>query len=140
MERLADPSFSARERPVIVVSRPGWKSTGRFWIARACLLLAAVATLSRGMIESRGEDPAVNSPTPLGQFLTLTAPIDDNQFGRVSRVALELQARAQQEKRQGVLVLEIPPGLELRNHQRFCRVNDFGNERKSVSKLKQGVQ
>ena len=54
-------------------------------------------------------DPVAN-PTPLGQFLTLPGVIDDGVLGRVSRTALALQARAQQEQRRAVLVLEVAPG------------------------------
>ncbi|MBI3862220.1 MAG: hypothetical protein HY290_10025 [Planctomycetia bacterium] len=47
---------------------------------------------------------------PIGQFLTISGTVDDMLFGRVNRSALALQSRAQQEKRRGVLVLEILPG------------------------------
>lgn len=55
------------------------------------------------------EEPA-DSAGPIGQFLTLPATIDDVALGRVNRVALALQARALEEKRRGILVLEITPG------------------------------
>lgn len=44
---------------------------------------------------------------PIGQFLTISGTVDDTMFGKVNRTALALQTRAQQEKRRGVLVLEI---------------------------------
>ena len=47
---------------------------------------------------------------PIGQFLTISGTVDDSVFGKVNRTALALQTRAQQEKRRGVLVLEILPG------------------------------
>jgi len=47
---------------------------------------------------------------PIGQFFTISGTVDDAMFGKVNRTALGLQARAQQEKRRGVLVLEILPG------------------------------
>src|SRR5579872_1456503 len=47
---------------------------------------------------------------PIGQFLTISGTVDDSVFGRVNRAALALQARALQEKRRGILVLEIRPG------------------------------
>lgn len=47
---------------------------------------------------------------PIGQFITVGAPLDDTAFGNVSRLALELQNRAKQEQRPGILVLEIKPG------------------------------
>ncbi|MGE5193224.1 MAG: hypothetical protein ACM3U2_12075, partial [Deltaproteobacteria bacterium] len=48
--------------------------------------------------------------TPIGQFLTISGTVDDAVLGRVSRAALALQTRAQQEKRRGILVVEIRPG------------------------------
>lgn len=53
---------------------------------------------------------AARQPRPVGQFLTIPDAVDDAVYGRVSRAALALQARANQEKRPGVLVLEISPG------------------------------
>jgi membrane-bound serine protease (ClpP class) len=47
---------------------------------------------------------------PIGQFLTITGTVDDSVHGKVNRTALALQARALQEKRRGILVLEIRPG------------------------------
>jgi membrane-bound serine protease (ClpP class) len=55
------------------------------------------------------KDPQDQQP-PVGQFLTISGTVDDSVFGRVNRTALALQTRAQQEKRRGVLVLEILPG------------------------------
>lgn len=47
---------------------------------------------------------------PIGQFITISGAVDDGVLGKVSRAALKLQTRARQEKRRGVLVLEILPG------------------------------
>lgn len=47
---------------------------------------------------------------PLGQFLTVTSPVDDAVFGRVQNAALNLHDRAGRENRRAVLVLEITPG------------------------------
>jgi membrane-bound serine protease (ClpP class) len=55
-------------------------------------------------------NPIAEQATPIGQFLTISGAVDDVVFGRVNRTALALQARAQQEKRRGVLVLEIQQG------------------------------
>jgi membrane-bound serine protease (ClpP class) len=55
-------------------------------------------------------DKPVEQAAPIGQFLTISGAVDDTLFGRVNRTALALQTRAQQEKRRGVLVLEILPG------------------------------
>ncbi|MFN0051728.1 MAG: NfeD family protein [Planctomycetales bacterium] len=62
---------------------------------------------------SQGQDPPVpdrEAASPIGQFVSVPGTVDDGAYGRVSRAALALQARAQQEKRRGVLVLEITPG------------------------------
>lgn len=53
-----------------------------------------------------GQEP----PAPIGQFLTISGTVDDSILGRVNRAALALQARAVQERRRGILVLEIRPG------------------------------
>ncbi len=50
------------------------------------------------------------SLAPIGQFLTVSGTVDDSVLGRLNRAALALQARAVQEKRRGILVLEIRPG------------------------------
>ena len=94
-----------------------WTSAACFWGGRLGLLLAAVVVLSRAVPESRGENPENPPLPPIGQFLTLSSPIDDAQLGRVSRVALALEARARQEQREGILVLEIPPGNSSAFHQ-----------------------
>jgi membrane-bound serine protease (ClpP class) len=45
-----------------------------------------------------------------GQFVTITSPIDDIVYSRVSNAALKLQAEAVQSDQKAVLVLQIPPG------------------------------
>ncbi len=47
---------------------------------------------------------------PIGQFLTISGTVDHSTLGKTRRAALALQARAQQEKRRGILVVEIRPG------------------------------
>src|SRR5262245_1646919 len=47
---------------------------------------------------------------PIGQFITISGTVDDGVLGKVNRAALALQARAQQEKRRGILVVEVRPG------------------------------
>jgi len=54
--------------------------------------------------------PAEEQAAPIGQFITVAGTVDDALLGRVNRAALSLQARAQQEKRRGILVIEIRPG------------------------------
>lgn len=53
---------------------------------------------------------AEDASTPLGQFVTITSPIDDVVYGRVSNAALKLQAEAAQSGQKAVLVLQISPG------------------------------
>ncbi len=81
----------------------------RFGLMAGAVWLACMAAGGRAAPPALDEAP-VQPADPIGQFLSISGPIDDTVFGRVSRVALALQARAQQEKRPGVLVLEIGPG------------------------------
>lgn len=46
----------------------------------------------------------------VGQFVTITSPIDDVVYSRVSNAALKLQAEAASSGQKAVLVLQIPPG------------------------------
>ncbi len=46
----------------------------------------------------------------LGQFLTVTSPVDDIVYSRVSNAALKLQTEAAANDRKAVLVLQISPG------------------------------
>ncbi len=55
-------------------------------------------------------DQAKPQAAAIGQFITLDGTIDDAAIGRVKRMGLALQNRAQQEGRKGVLVLEITKG------------------------------
>lgn len=47
----------------------------------------------------------------MGQFVTVTSPVDATVYGKVSRAATALQVRAVQEKRKAILVLEITGGV-----------------------------
>jgi membrane-bound serine protease (ClpP class) len=49
-------------------------------------------------------------PGPDGQFLTLTSPIEADDYALVTRWALKLQDQAQRERRKMFLVLQIPDG------------------------------
>ena len=61
-------------------------------------------------IPERAAEKSAEQLPPIGQFLTISGTVDDAMFGKVNRTALALQTRAQQEKRRGVLVLEILSG------------------------------
>lgn len=53
------------------------------------------------------EEPAPARPAA---FLKLTSPLNEQQFGRVQRAALNLQTEALEQERQAVLILEVPEG------------------------------
>ena len=74
--------------------------------------LALCLNLTRGYGQEAAAVPEADpaAKAPIGQFLSLPGTIDDTVYGRVSRAALALQARALQEHRRGILVLEISPG------------------------------
>ncbi len=55
-------------------------------------------------------DEAPPKKLPLGQFVTVTSPVDDAVFNRISTAALKLQRQAGQEDRPAILVLQIEPG------------------------------
>jgi membrane-bound serine protease (ClpP class) len=58
--------------------------------------------------QERQEKEATKSP--IGQFITVGSPIDDQIFARVSNAAIKLQGAAAQEGRPAYLVLQIEPG------------------------------
>jgi membrane-bound serine protease (ClpP class) len=80
------------------------------------IVIVGLVCLRSGFeLQSPAEDAPAAKPgdeqvAPIGQFLTVSGTVDDAVMGRVNRAALALQARAQQEKRRGILVLEIRPG------------------------------
>jgi membrane-bound serine protease (ClpP class) len=80
------------------------------------IVLVGLVCLRAGFefpIPAEEVQPGKEGPEPLapiGQFLTISGTVDDSVLGRVNRAALALQARAVQEKRRGILVLEIRPG------------------------------
>ena len=47
---------------------------------------------------------------PIGQFVTIANPVDAGVYGKINRIGTALQARAQQERRKAILVLEITDG------------------------------
>ncbi len=53
---------------------------------------------------------AQNAAAPTGQFVTITSPVDDVLYARISNAALKLQAETAQTGRRAVLVLQIMPG------------------------------
>jgi membrane-bound serine protease (ClpP class) len=98
---------------------PRWFESRAFRRINRLHLLAVVGLLclqAGSDVPTRAEDApaaaveAQEPAAPIGQFLTIAGAVDDTVFGRVSRTALALQTRAQQQKRRGILVLEIQPG------------------------------
>jgi len=87
-------------------------------LATACFLFGGVSfALAEPAAEPAPAEPKgaaepdeKNSLPPLGKFLTVTSPVDDVVFGRVTNAALSLQNEAVNERRRAVLVLEITPG------------------------------
>lgn len=87
------------------------------------LLIVALFASCPAMTCAQKQDetaPAAPPKGKIGQFLTLTSPINDAQVARAGNLALELEARAVKEDRDAVLVLEIPPGAS-----RFGQVSDL---------------
>jgi membrane-bound serine protease (ClpP class) len=80
--------------------------TDKIQFAIRCLSLTAlICSVARA-----DDAEQVVAKTPLGQFVTVTSPVDDQLFARVSNAALNLQSLAASEGRQAYLVLQIEPG------------------------------
>lgn len=73
-------------------------------IARLLACLAGCLCLSPVFLFAQERAPAV------GQFVTLSSPLDDTVYQRVTRTALELQATAAKSGVRPMLVLQIPSG------------------------------
>lgn len=89
-------------------------------------LLAVVALSStvRGAAPEKANQPKEQKEAPavVGQFITLEGAIDDRAIGKVQRIGLALQNRAEQGGKKGVLVLQIMPGTS-----RFHNVQGLAN-------------
>ena len=79
---------------------------------KACLLGGMLLTASL----ANANDPAPAKKFPVGQFLTVTSPVDDAVFARISSTSLKLQQQALQEDRPAVLVLQIEAGTSQFHH------------------------
>ncbi len=72
---------------------------------------------------ARSQGDAENAPTPIGQFLTITSPVDDRTVARISNTANDLLMRSRAEHRPGVLVLQMTPGTsQLHQVQALARM------------------
>lgn len=87
-------------------------------IPLAAMLLAGVSLFgSTGSAQDAAAPQAAKRP--IGRFITVSSPIDDRMVSQLNNLALELQAQAEREDRDAVLVLEIEPGSS-----RFGQVSD----------------
>ena len=65
---------------------------------------------------SAEDDPAVAQKTPIGQFITVSSPIDDAVFSRVTNAAIKLQNQSAQDGRPAILVLQLESGTSQFHH------------------------
>ena len=78
-------------------------------IPLAAMLLAGLS-LFASMACAQEESAPRTPPKPIGQFLTVTSPLNDQMVSELTNLATELQAQATRENREAILVLEIEPG------------------------------
>ena len=78
-------------------------------IPLAAMLLAGLS-LFASMACAQEESAPKTPPKPIGQFLTVTSPLNDQMVSDLTNLATELQAQATRENREAILVLEIEPG------------------------------
>ncbi len=78
-------------------------------IPLAAMLLAGLSLCSSLAFGQDAAQPTV-AKRPLGRFLTVTSPLDDRMVSELTNLALEMQAQANREDREAILVLEIQPG------------------------------
>lgn len=83
------------------------------------LVLASFAirgglTLPTPTVHAQEKAPGPQQPAdpaqPIGRFVTVSGTIDAKEFGKISRVAKGLEAKAREEQRKGILVLEFSDG------------------------------
>ena len=78
-------------------------------IRRFTLLVVALLISSLGGI-ALADDGDQKPLPPVAKFLTLPGSINSDTFGKVQKLASELQHQAEQEDRTAVLVLQLTPG------------------------------
>ena len=82
--------------------------------------LYTIGLLSTVVLFAQVTGASAQDAKPIGQFITVSSPIDDVMSSRLTNAALELQSRADREDRDAVLVLELTPGSS-----RFGQVSDL---------------
>ncbi|MEI8016739.1 MAG: NfeD family protein [Schlesneria sp.] len=90
------------------------KSVSRRFFIWSCF--AAVFLVTGADWRLIADEAPTKKPLPIGQFLTVTSPVDDAVFNRISTTALKLQQQESQEERPAVLVLQIEPGTSQFHH------------------------
>ena len=90
------------------------KSVSRRFFIWSCFV--AIFLVSSADCLLIADEATIKKPLPIGQFLTVTSPVDDAVFNRISTTALKLQQQASQEERPAVLVLQIEPGTSQFHH------------------------
>ena len=78
-------------------------------IPLAALLLAGLS-LFAGVASAQEKSEPTAAQKPIGQFLTVTSPLNDQMVSELTNLATDLQAQATRENRDALLVLEIEPG------------------------------
>ena len=88
--------------------------------AHIAVIWAMMASLLTSSARAEGENPAALLVPPEARntaiFVTLNGSITDSVTASVRRAALDVQAKALQEKRQAFLVLELSPGISEFHH------------------------
>lgn len=78
--------------------------------------IAAFRTFADDVAGAQQNSKDAEKKTPIGQFVTVSSPIDDVVYAAVSSAAIKLQNQAVQEARPAILVLQIEPGTSQFHH------------------------
>ena len=80
------------------------------------LILVTLGLFAGSGLSALADDEPEAKKTPVGQFVTVSSPIDDTVFAKVSNAAIKLQSQAVQEGRAAFLVLQIESGSSQFHH------------------------
>ena len=78
-------------------------------------LFVFIGLVSLCWAAAQAADDAVKK-TPVGQFVTVSSPVDDVVFAKISNAAIKLQSQSVQEGRPAFLVLQIESGTSQFHH------------------------